>query len=237
VRPEGRRETVSRSIAEQLHDGPLQIIAAMRLKLMVLDANGSADQQELRELEKLTADVQEQLANLVRVLAGTDEIATPDTLPDLGAVASEEKSLDLSERLRKLCATFRAGSGIDCQLLVIPAHTKLPETVSVIVYRAIRELLTNVHKHAQANNVEVSSSVRNDGSVVFSVRDDGIGLLNPDVPWQVSEGGFGLWSIVHRLREIGAFLESENDSGVCFNIVLPAQTLAADYGMADARAS
>lgn len=237
MRPGGRRETVSRSMAERLHDGPLQIIAALRLKLMVLEAKGSANQQELAELEQLTIDVQEELANLVRTLARSGEVSAGRELSDLSAVASEEASQDLSERLRKLCATFRAGSGIDCQLLVIPAHTKLPSTISLIVYRAIRELLTNVHKHAQAKNVEVSSTVRDDGSVVFSVRDDGIGLVNPDAPWQVNEGGFGLWSIVHRLREIGAFLESENDSGVCFNIVLPAQSVAASYRVADAQAS
>lgn len=223
--PEGRQATASRSVAEQLHDGPLQTVAALRLKLMALDAKGVAASEDLAELAELTADIQEELAALVKSLAD------PRILE-----AGEEISLDLSERLRKLCASFRAGTGIDCQLLVIPAHTRLPMAVSVIVFRAIRELLTNVRKHSRAKNVEVASSVRDDGSIVFSVRDDGIGLLNPDAPWQASEGGFGLWSIVHRLREIGGFLESENDSGVRFNIVLPAGVVATDDGVAGLRA-
>jgi signal transduction histidine kinase len=212
-------------MAERLHDGPLQLAAALRLKLMALDAKRAATPEDLAELAEFASGIQEELADVVRILADPKPVEAP-----------EEISVDLSERLRKLCSSFRAVSGIDCQLLVIPAHTRLPLSVSVIVFRAIRELLTNVRKHAQAQNVEVASHIRDDGSVVFSVKDDGIGLTNTEAAWQVNEGGFGLWSISHRLREIGGFLETENVGGVCFNIVLPAQTVTADHSLVDAKA-
>jgi signal transduction histidine kinase len=212
-------------MAERLHDGPLQLAAALRLKLKALESKGLADQGDLAQLTELAVDIQEELASLVRILADPQIVEQADEL-----------SLDLSARLRKLCASFRTVSGIDCQLLVIPAHTRLPLSVGVIVYRAINELLTNARKHSQAENVEVASTIRDDGSVVFSVRDDGVGLTNPDAPWQVNEGGFGLWSIVHRLREIGGFLETENSGGVCFYIVLPARIVQTANPAMDAKA-
>lgn len=180
------------------------------------------DSKEIAELTELASEIQVEFSSLVRLLADPQ-----------GGEYSSEFSLDLSDRLIALCAGFRAQSGIDCQLLVIPAHARLQPIVSLIVFRAVRELLTNVQKHAQAKNVEVSSGIRGDGAVEFGVRDDGIGLLNTNAPSQPGEDGFGLWSIVQRLREVGGVLESENNGGACFRIVLPAHALKINQAAKD----
>jgi signal transduction histidine kinase len=65
--------------------------------------------------------------------------------------------------------------------------------------------------------------VQADGSVIFTVKDDGIGISAPENIRPLEDGAFGLWSINQRLQEIGAFLELTNDAGLCARVVLPPQ--------------
>lgn len=137
--------------------------------------------------------------------------------------------IDLFARLQQLCAAFRSSAGIDCGFAVEPGHTRLDAVIGEVLFRAVRELLTNVRKHARAKRADLSSTVLDDGSIVFTLRDDGIGMGAPegDDP-RFDNGGLGLWSIDLHLREIGAFLEIESDSGVCASIVLPSKLVSGE---------
>jgi len=122
---------------------------------------------------------------------------------------------DLFPRLLELCEKFRAQGNIGCEVALDAGHTRFDEEVSEVVYRAVRELLTNVRQHAQASKVRVSSARRHDGSVAITVADDGIGL--PPQPRRGNpfdeSGGIGLWSIDQRLRTLNAVLEVEATAG------------------------
>ncbi|HEY7671847.1 MAG TPA: ATP-binding protein [Gammaproteobacteria bacterium] len=136
---------------------------------------------------------------------------------------------DLFARLQQLCAAFRSSAGIDCRFAVDPAHTRFDAVIGEVLFRAVRELLTNVRKHARAQKAELSSTVLEDGSIVFTLRDDGIGMGATDGnDPRFDNGGLGLWSIDLHLREIGAFMEIESDSGVCASIVLPGKLVAGE---------
>jgi len=135
-------------------------------------------------------------------------------------------SSDLFMRLQQLCSAFRSSAGIDCGFAVNPAHTNFDAVIGEVLFRAVRELLTNVRKHARAKRAELSSAVLEDGSFVFTVRDDGIGMAisNENDP-RFDKVGLGLWSIDLHLREIGAFMEIESDGGVCASIVVPGKLI------------
>jgi signal transduction histidine kinase len=129
---------------------------------------------------------------------------------------------DLFARLQQLCAGFRSSASIDCHFGVEPAHTRFDAVISEVLFRAVRELLTNVRKHSRAKKAEILSTVLDDGSVVITVKDDGVGLsATSGADPRFDKRGLGLWSIDLHLREIGAFMEIDSDSGVCASIVLP----------------
>jgi signal transduction histidine kinase len=213
---EGLDAEATRCLAERLHDGPLQLLAVLSLRLSALANRGTAASAELDELKGLTDGVIGALNKVVHELAA-------------GQVGEgrPRSSIDLCERLQQLCAGFRASSGLECRLDVSTDHTRLSGLVSVILLRTIRELLTNVRKHARARHVQVSSALRADGTLVFAVQDDGIGLVTPDRLRPFENCGFGLWSIDQRLREIDGHMEFDNDAGLCARIVLPARLLQA----------
>jgi len=80
----------------------------------------------------------------------------------------------------------------------------LADEVRVLLFQAVNELLVNVVKHAKAREVLVAIR-RENGHIVISVHDDGIGF---DVAamrsrWGRKDFGFGLFSIRERLRAFG----------------------------------
>jgi signal transduction histidine kinase len=201
------------ALAERLHDGPLQELVALQLRAVNLarlsEASAADREGRVAELGNLAQAAIDHLEQLIRDLTG-----------------DASRPVALFVRLTEMCDQFRAGSGIDCRLLAVPAHVRFEPAVSEVVFRAVRELLTNVRKHAQATIVKITSRVRQDGAIAISVSDNGIGLHSVTRRRNPFEGGgFGLWSIEHRLCEFGGTLEIENDPGLRATIVVPGKLL------------
>jgi len=203
------------SVAERIHDGPLQIVGALGLRLAALTMTGSADRTAMAELHRLNSRIGNELNRLIAELSNAD-------------TATEEccVSFDLAERIDGLAREFRRSSSIDFQLGLDPDHLRFSGLVGVILVRSIRELLNNVRKHSHASRVVISSALLDDGSVEIRVSDDGIGLSNIEYDGPAAGDGFGLWSIEQRLREIDAWIDLESRDGLDVKIVLPPGTLS-----------
>jgi signal transduction histidine kinase len=82
----------------------------------------------------------------------------------------------------------------------------------VLLYRAVRELLLNVVKHAQAHQVEISVGRVGD-QIRILVGDDGVGFDVSQADQLAPTGGFGLFSIQEGLGHIGGRLEIDSAPG------------------------
>ena len=108
------------------------------------------------------------------------------------------------------------------------AHT--PAGPSVLVFRAVRELVTNIVKHAKATRAKVSlRSVRR--MLEVGVEDNGQGFDTSRLGHHsASGGGFGLFSIREQLERAGGNMRIDSTSGRGTRIMLtvplqPAQAL------------
>jgi len=98
----------------------------------------------------------------------------------------------------------------------------LDEDVCALLYRAVRELLINVVKHAQAQYVKVSIRKDND-NIRINVVDNGIGFKPPtDGLGSDKTAGFGLFSIRERLNYFGGSVEIESKPGEGTQVALVA---------------
>jgi signal transduction histidine kinase len=89
----------------------------------------------------------------------------------------------------------------------------LDDDTKVVLFKAIRELLVNVLKHARAKNVKVVIS-RQDNNVEVTVEDDGAGFDAGKLGLPSGkEGGFGLFNIREQLEYRGGRLEIESRPG------------------------
>jgi PAS domain S-box-containing protein len=90
----------------------------------------------------------------------------------------------------------------------------------VLLFRAVRELLFNVLKHAQASSASIRM-LRDGEHLQVIVEDNGVGFA-PD-QLKASSGkmeGFGLFSIRERLNYFGGRMEIESTSGVSTRVIL-----------------
>jgi signal transduction histidine kinase len=129
----------------------------------------------------------------------------------------------LNSELRSLCAAFEGDSGIRCRTSLEIDPLQLDIEVSDAIYRAVRELLTNVRKHANAKNVLVRSYWRSDGDLAVSVADDGVGIDASVLKERrfAGYGGFGLWNIDRRLSMYGGYLDISVEAGTEATMILP----------------
>jgi two-component system, NarL family, sensor kinase len=80
------------------------------------------------------------------------------------------------------------------------------------LYRAARELLANIGKHARASTVRVGLSRRAD-RVVLTVVDDGNGFDPAMVANYVADGHIGLGSLLARFDAMGGSMEIHSAVG------------------------
>jgi signal transduction histidine kinase len=90
------------------------------------------------------------------------------------------------------------------------------------VYRAVQESLTNIQRHARANQVWMQLEYR-DGDISLSVSDDGVGR-----PETTDRQGFGLLGLQERAVQLGGQFQVGARPGggtqLIFSVPLPAET-------------
>jgi PAS domain S-box-containing protein len=184
-------EQERRRIAGDLHDHISQSLALTRMQLAT--AVKSADDAGLKE--QLALISQELLMMSDEINHLVFDLSSP-TLKKLGLGAAVGEWLD--EKINKV-------SAIDVEL-IDQLHDVPDELTSLVLFRNIRELLTNSVKYAQASKLVVCLE-KEGGAIKVTVKDNGIGF-NPDyvLGKSSSNGGFGLFSIGERMADLDGSL-------------------------------
>jgi signal transduction histidine kinase len=92
------------------------------------------------------------------------------------------------------------------------AAKPLNETQAAILFRAARELLMNVHKHAQSSTATMT--LERVGSVLqLIVEDTGLGFDPSAVHPGSNRGGFGLFSLREQIKQLGGTFEVSSRAG------------------------
>jgi signal transduction histidine kinase len=155
-------EEERRRVARDLHDGPIQAMTAIVLKLDLLGRRLERERMEpLPLLDEIRSDVASEISSLRQVM--TD--LRPQMLDQQG----------LAVALANCAQTVLEGSGIGCSVQADLDGARIAHEIESTVYRVAREALINVRKHARATHAGVSLEPT-DGGLHLVVRDDGIGF-------------------------------------------------------------
>jgi signal transduction histidine kinase len=174
-----------RRITRDLHDGSQQRLVALALRLRTA-AEYCADLDTARAcLRAAVADLFEITEELREVAHGIH----PAVLSEAG----------LGPALRALGRR----SGIPTEVCVCFAD-RLPAPIEVCAYYVVSEMLTNAAKHAQATAIRIHASV-DGGYLHVSVRDDGIGGVNPV--------GSGITGLRDRVEALGGTFTVDSGRG------------------------
>lgn len=177
-----------RRIAGDLHDGPVQDLAGLSMRLSAA-AEGSHDAGTREVLGEAAAAARASIRTLRSAIVGVYP-------PNLQQAGLGPALSDLTARLQH--------EGLAVALEVDPPGGFGPE-VDEVLYRACQEALRNVDVHARATRVEVR--VRREGATaVLEVADDGRGIEPGDAARARDEGHVGLQILEELVRDAGGTL-------------------------------
>jgi signal transduction histidine kinase len=163
-----------RRIAGDLHDGPVQELAGLSMRL-----SASAEQVDDDGASTVLRDSASAIRGSVRTLRSAIVGVYPPNLQQVG----------LAESLSDLVARLSA-QGIEASVEIDPATAFGPD-VDALLYRACQEAVRNVEEHADARSVQVS--VRSEGTIAtLEVADDGGGIEPERAERAKQEGHMGL---------------------------------------------
>jgi two-component system, NarL family, sensor histidine kinase UhpB len=201
------RDKERQKIADDLHDHIGQNLVLAKMKLDSLKGAVGAEQLALvSRIAELIADTIKDTRSLIHELH-------PEWLYETS----------LEEALSWLAEQTEARYGLHCTTDVAPVPRRLAKDAQEVLFHAVRELLVNVAKHAEASAATIVCSCEKN-SIFVRVVDNGKGfepaaLLSPNP----KTGGFGLMIIRARLGLIGGnlYIDSRTGAGTSVMITLP----------------
>ena len=203
------QEDERKRIARELHDGTGQALTSLLIGLRAMEKSNSLDQ-----VQALTTELK-----LVVALA-LDEVhdmaleLRPSVLDDLGLVPALTHYTQSCPARLGFQADF-VTSGMDDQ--------RLPPEIETTLYRITQEALTNVARHADANQVSVLLQRRR-GTIILVIEDDGEGfdvaqvMASPE-----KQDRLGLYGVEERASLVGGkmIVESSPNTGTTITVEIP----------------
>ncbi|MEX2553761.1 MAG: ATP-binding protein [Actinomycetota bacterium] len=180
------------SLARQIHDSALQVLALIHKKGIELAESGAPPPEEVAALAELAKDQEAALRSLI-LRAPQDAHEGQGSLRDaLEGVASKIKGLEVT--------------------VSSVGPVWLPSRVLEELIAAVEQALANVAEHAGATKVAVFADNQG-GLAQVTVRDDGVGFEFDEEKFR-AEGKFGvLNSMKGRVQAVGGEMRIESTAG------------------------
>ncbi|MDQ1440571.1 MAG: two-component system, NarL family, sensor kinase [Acidimicrobiaceae bacterium] len=186
-----------RRIASDLHDGVVQDLVGMSFALA---AAARQESMPTGAADKLR-DASDSLRTSVTALRSTLVDIYPRDLAELGLAGGLD---DL--------AGDASANGLQVNVTASGLPSTLPRPVTSLLYRAVREALRNVERHASASRATVRAGADRTSAWV-SVADDGTGFDPEILQARAVEGHLGLRGLEGVVRDAGGLLRVESEPG------------------------
>ena len=201
------QEEERKRIARELHDGIGQVFTALALGLSGVEETMPRDpvlaRTQVANLKELSMRTMTEMRHLVSDLR-------PAQLDDLGLVPA----------LHWLAEEWRDRLSIDVRVQVTGHRHRLSPEVETVLFRTTQEALTNVAKHARAQQVNIKLAFNRDqtpsapSQVELIVEDNGVGMTPEQVTRrQVPHQGWGLAGIQERTSLVGGTFDIDSAPG------------------------
>jgi len=210
------QETERQRIARELHDATGQSLTAVGLGLRGVEtqlAQSSCDPElsslagQVKELRTFSQNALGELRNIIGDLR-------PPQLDELGLSAALRWYVQDYARRRSLPVDLVMEGNDDC----------LPADYRTVLFRIAQESLTNIAKHAHAQQVAVHLHVRED-AIEMTIADDGVGF-DPTLPEQLASQpavGWGVVGMRERALLLGGncSIDTTPGRGTCVRVTAP----------------
>jgi signal transduction histidine kinase len=175
-------------LARELHDAIGQSLTAVIMTTTAVENSLPDDlvsgKEKLANVRNIAVQSLHDLRSLIFDLR-------PEVLDDLGL------GLALHSQVKK----YLEPAGIQVQLRAAGLKDQLPAEVETAVFRVVQEAITNIARHAQADEANISLTKKDDRLIV-RVEDNGAGF-DPDLVMQRQQKAWGLRGMEERITLLG----------------------------------
>ena len=184
-------------ISRELHDETSQVLTALLImERMLLNSLAASEHRQM--VQQILDTTRRLLVDVQRICMGL----RPPVLEELG----------LPGALRSYVEGFLPKGSPRVCLEIDENLPRFSADVELALYRIAQEALTNVVRHASAQNVHLSLTCSG-GRLLLSVRDDGAGF-QPDAPGEVvSQEHLGLFGMQERAILVGGEVTVQSSPG------------------------
>lgn len=190
---QGQLEQQRMRYSRELHD----VLGGM-LSSVKMDVTRIQRRADTPELQQISAGLLRLAQDCISTVRRMSEALRPGVLDHLG----------LSAALRQALGEFAQRYGVTHRLTLQLDDTLLSPRRATAVYRIVQEALTNVARHAQAQQVTLQLW-SDPGLLRLELVDDGCGFA----PGTQRAGAMGLLSMRERARELGGTLSVSSSPG------------------------
>lgn len=200
------QETERKRIAQELHDETLQTLLVIANTLDSLAPSDASDEQSQRVLR-----VKEKLFQTMDDLRRLSMNLRPSILDNFGLVQGVRWLVD-----------HACEGGCQVSTCTIGEAPKMSSLAEITVFRVVQEAVSNIQRHAHAQNAVVTLDFRDD-QLSLEIRDDGLGFEPGRLGPTPEHHKLGIIGMQERVRAIGGTvsLESRPGAGTRLSATIP----------------
>ncbi len=203
------QEEERRHLARELHDELGQCLTAIQADAEIIHDLSKKEKQVA--IETSAGAILSVSSRIYDVVHSMMQRLRPGTLDDLGLVAALDEEINAwRARHLEIHCTFETG----------PEVTELGEAINITLYRIVQEALTNIAKHAGADEVSICLGKEGNGKeLLVIISDNGRGMSPALLPGR----GLGLIGMRERVEALNGHFDihSEAGSGTTIRLRIP----------------
>lgn len=175
------REEERTRISREIHDELGQALTGLKMDLSWLEKKMASRKSSESEIKEKFSAMSVLIDSTIKVVRKISSELRPGVLDYLGLMAAIEWQAQ----------EFQSRTGIACRLVNINKDIELDQERSTALFRIFQETLTNVTRHANATEVEVSLE-ETERFIVLVTKDNGRGITENEISNSKSLGILGM---------------------------------------------
>jgi signal transduction histidine kinase len=206
------QEEERKRISRELHDEIVQTLVGINVHLASLKAKSQLNIKEFLKKINLTQRLVENSVDIVHRFARE---LRPTVLDDLGLIPALESFIKEFTERTHIAVHFKAFAGVE----------HLNSTKRTVLYRVAQSALSNVDRHAQATEVNVTIR-KNNGAIQLEIHDNGKSFAIERVLFVKRHKRLGLLGSRERVEMVGGkfSIESAQGNGTTISAEIPMTT-------------
>ena len=197
------QEKERKRIAEDLHDNLGSVLATLKLHFENLKMNREKKKINQETLFDKTEGLIDEAYLKVRSIAHAK---------NAGVIANQ----GLLVAVQMMAEKISSADKIKIEVIDYGLDKRLENSLEISVFRITQELITNIIKHANAENATINISLY-DKNLNIIIEDDGLGF---DIKKVNLKNGMGISSIITRVNHLGGTFNVDSTKGKGSSIII-----------------